>query len=320
MTTTKDVPAQVSLTPGVRRILDAATAIQGDPAATEIAFMARALVQATLPHSDPGDVPLWGRTNGRLTLSIKPDWELDPNTGKARCVGIPYGTIPRLLLFWITTEAVQTKQRRLELGNSLSAFMRELRLIPTGGRWGTIPRLREQMNRLFRAKISFDVNQSTDTEHGTAWMDMNVAPRGELWWSPKQPHQTTLWKSWIELGETFFNAICSSPVPVDMRALHALKRSPLALDLYAWTTYRSFTLRNNASAQFIPWRSLMQQMGSDYSDLDNFRKKVKATLRRVRAVSPHLKIEFADGGLILYPGRPAVAPRRAVTKRPVENH
>lgn len=214
MAPSNDALTRVALTPGVRRILDAAAAIQQDPAATEIAFMARALVQATLPHSDPGDVPVWGRTNGRLTLTIKPDWELEPTTGKLRCVGIPYGTIPRSLLFWITTEAVQTKQQRLELGNSLSAFMRELGLLPTGGRWGTIPRLREQMHRLFRAKISFDVNQSTPEEHRTAWLDMNVAPRGELWWNHRQPQQATLWKSWIELGETFFEAICSSAVPV----------------------------------------------------------------------------------------------------------
>ncbi len=314
-----DTPTPIALTPGVRRILDAAAAIQQDPAATEIAFMARALVQATLPHSDPGDVPLWGRTNGRLTLTIKPDWEMEPTTGKPRCVGIPYGTIPRLLLFWITTEAVQTKQRRLELGHSLSVFMRELHLLPTGGRWGTIPRLREQMNRLFRAKISFDVNPSTPEEHGHAWMDMNVAPRGELWWNHRQPLQASLWKSWIELGETFFEAICSSPVPVDLRALQALRRSPLALDLYAWATYRAFTLRNHPSGQFIPWRALVQQLGSDYRDLDNFRKKVKATLRRVRTVAPHLKTEFADGGLILYPGKPVIAPRRARTKPPVEN-
>lgn len=40
-----------------------------------------------------------------------------------------------------------------------------------------------------------------------------------------------------ELGEDFFKMVTASPVPVDMRALRALKRSPLALDLYAWLTY-----------------------------------------------------------------------------------
>lgn len=128
-----------SLSPAMKRILDAAAEIKAEPNAAEMAFMARALVQATLPHSDPGDVPIWGRTNGRLSLTIKPDWELDPKTNQPHSVGIPYGTIPRLLLFWITTEAVKTKSRRLELGTSLSAFMRELGLQPTGGAVGEYP-------------------------------------------------------------------------------------------------------------------------------------------------------------------------------------
>ena len=309
------------LSPSLKRILDAAVEIKAEPDATEMAFMARALVQATLPHSDPGEVPIWGRTNGRLTLTIKPDWELDPKTNQPRSSGIPYGTIPRLLLFWITTEAVKTKSRRLELGNSLSAFMRELGLQPTGGRWGSIPRLREHMKRLFRAKISFDVHQEAAGNLGQAWLDMQVAPKGELWWSHHQPDQASLWKSWIELGDSFFEAICSAPVPVDMRALRVLKNSPMALDLYAWLNYRSFTLERQGREQFVPWRGLAQQLGSDYSDIKDFRKNVKPAIRKIHAVMPGLNIEFADGGLILYPGKPSISPKRVrqklSTKEPV---
>ena len=112
------------------KLIDAAVEIRGAPDEAEIAFMARALVQATFPHSDPGAIPIWGRRNGNLTLTIKPDWEFDPKKGEPKCVGIPYGTIPRLLLFWITTEVVQTKSRRLELSDSLSAFMRGRRCLP----------------------------------------------------------------------------------------------------------------------------------------------------------------------------------------------
>jgi hypothetical protein len=72
--------------------------------------MARQLVQCTLPHSDPGNVPLWKRTNGNLTLVIDPF--KDRKTGKAM---YPYGTIPRLLLFWIVTEATQNKSRHMRL-------------------------------------------------------------------------------------------------------------------------------------------------------------------------------------------------------------
>lgn len=303
-----------NMSTSMKMLLDAAVDIKMDPNAKEMAFMARALVQATLPHSDPGDVPIWGRSNGRLMLTIKPDWELDQKTGKPRNVGVPYGTIPRLLLFWITTEAVRTNSRRIELGESLSAFMRDLGLTPTGGRWGSITRLREQMKRLFRSKISFDIRQASDGEHAQTWVDMQVAPKGEFWWNHLQPDQPTLWKSWIELGESFFEAICAAPVPVDVRALKALKNSPMALDLYAWMNYRTFTLERSGKEQFIPWRGLMQQLGADYSNPDDFRRKAKASIRKVKAVSPGVEFEFTDGGIILKPGKTAIKPKKTRAK------
>jgi hypothetical protein len=295
----------MTLTPQQNSFLESATAIQLDRDKTEAAFLARQLVQATLPHSDPKDVPLWTRTNGNLTLSIKPDWEQDPQTHKPRNVGIPYGTIPRLLLFWITTEAVKTKSRRLELGDSLSAFMRELGLQPTGGRWGSIPRLREQMTRLFRAKISFDSTQTVNGRQGKAWLDMQIAPKGEFWWSHHQPEQGTLWKSWIELGESFFEAITSSPIPVDTRALKALKRSPLALDLYSLLCYECYRVHKNGKPRFIPWRALMMQLGADYEGdyaARDFAVKCRKALRKIQAVMPTLNLEIMDGGFTILEG------------------
>jgi hypothetical protein len=76
------------------------------------------------------------------------------------------------------------------------------------------------MNRLFRAKISFDVAQeASNGDHGSVWLDMQVAPKGELWWSHRTPNQDTLWQSWIELGEHFFEAIISAPVPLRLDEL-----------------------------------------------------------------------------------------------------
>lgn len=170
------------------------------------------------------------------------------------------------------------------------------------------------MKRLFRAKISFEVAQEAGGAKGQSWMDMQVAPKGELWWSHYQPEQSGLWKSWIELGDSFFEAICSAPVPIDMRALRGLKNSPLALDLYAWMNYRTFTLERQKQEQFIPWRSLVQQLGSDYADIDNFRRKTKAAICKVKAVSPGLHVEFTNGGIILHPGKLAVSPKKGQQK------
>jgi hypothetical protein len=116
-----------------------------------------------------------------------------------------------------------------------------------GGKRGDAYRLKQQMRKLFKATISFHENMQEPHRHGERWLDMQIAPMGELWWDPKQPEQGTLWGSWVELGEKFFQAITAAPVPVDTRVLRALKKSPLALDLYAWATWRVFKLQRPLS-------------------------------------------------------------------------
>ena len=105
-------------------LINRALAIEDEMAldADALGFMARAMVQATLPHSKV-EGNEFTRKNGNYSLTI-----LSPSA-----IGLPYGSVPRLLLAWVTTEAVKTQSRELELGDSLSGFMRELDLVPTGG-------------------------------------------------------------------------------------------------------------------------------------------------------------------------------------------
>jgi hypothetical protein len=274
------------------------------PQQAELAFMTRHLVQVTLPHSDPGDVPLWTRSNGDITLVIG---RTSVNE-QGQPIGYPYGTIPRLLLYWMTREAVRTRARRLELGHNLATFMRSIGLNPQSGRGkrGDAHRLREQMMRLFSASISFQYTRQTQGLVGQSTLGMLIAPRRELWWDPKDMRQDSLWQSWIELGDDFFEALTSSVVPVDVRALKALKNSPLALDLYGWSTYKAYMLYMKGQSQTISYAELMRQFGTDYADRKNFKRKLLATLKKVQQVYPQLKIESVPGGLTIHPSRPAV--------------
>jgi hypothetical protein len=303
------------LTPAERRFLEAAERIRTErPTLDDLAYMARELVQVTLPHRNPGDVPAWSRANGNLTMTIRPGW--DAQTEKP--IGYPFGNLPRLLLFWLTAEAVRTRCRTIELGNSLSDFMFQLGLNPAGrGRRSDASRLREQMERLFRATISFDRTVTEDARTGTVWMDMQITSGGEMWWSPRDPSQATLWGSWIELGEKFFRAIIAHPVPLDMRALKALKRSPLALDLYSWLTYEAYRAHKSGKGRFVAWSLLAQQMGDDYARTTDFQQKAVAILRKVRALYPTLKLGPLRGGIRIEPDSlPAITARDLGWRRP----
>ncbi len=247
-----------------------------------VGYYARVLTQATLPHSDP-KVPIFERRNGALSLSM----------AAPPSVGLPFGSIPRLLLAWVTTEAVRSKKRELILGDHLSGFMRELHLVPTGGRWGTIRRLREQMERLFSTSIWVRY-QGKNLSAGSGWM---VADDYQLWWDPKQPEQPVLWDSTLTLGEHFFREITDRPVPVSIEALQRLRRSPLALDLYTWLTYRMSYLSKPTR---IPWAALHMQLGADYANLWHFKPEAISALHKIVVIYPVL-IEPGREGLVLKP-------------------
>lgn len=297
-----------SISPKRMKFISIAGDIRLDPDKTESAFMARQLVQATLPHKNPGNVPDWSRKNGDLTLTLRPGWD----EKKRKQIGYPYGTIPRLLLFWITTEAIRTKNPRIELGNSLAQFMEELGLDPyQGGKRSDVKRLQDQMKRLFQSTISF--NQYTK---GEAWLNMQVAPKGMLWWDDKRPQQDTLWMNWIQLGEDFFKAITSSPVPIDMRALRALKRSPLALDFYAWASYTAYKTQRTGQSRSLSWELLHEQFGAEYKKVDEFARKAWGALLKVKSVYPELNVERIRGGITVFPSKPSITIKPKKIKNP----
>lgn len=297
----KDSPLPISRQK--MKLISVAGDIRLDPDKTESAFMARQLVQATLPHKNPGNVQAWSRKNGNLTLTIRPGWDDE----KKKNIGYPYGTIPRLLLFWITTESIRTKSPRIELGNSLAQFMEALGLNPRGGgKRSDVKRLRDQMMRLFQSSISF--TQSSGGKK--TWINMHVAPKGMLWWDEKKPEQGTLFENWIQLGDDFFNAITSAPVPADMRVLKALKRSPLALDLYVWATYTAYHTQKNGHSRSVSWEILHEQFGAEYKTTKEFSRKAWIALKKVQSVYPDLGLERVYGGINVLPSKPSITIKR----------
>jgi hypothetical protein len=275
----------------LKKLVDEALAIETEDAkqADALGYMARVLVQATMPHRKLQE-PVFERKNGSFSLAMM----AHPS------IGLPYGTYPRLLLAWLTTEAVRTKEPVLQLGPTLSSFMHELGLTPTGGRWGTIHSLKDRMERLFTCSISCSYHD----ENRGAGMGFRVAKAYDLWWAPKQPEQATLWNSSVTLSRDFFDEVIDRPVPIDIRALKALKRSPLALDIYTWLTYRMSYLNRRTE---IPWAALQAQFGSGYkSDSQGIRDFKKNFLKQMRAVHVVYRIAMVEegtNGLILKPSR-----------------
>ena len=121
-----------------------------------------------------------------------------------------------------------------------------------------------------------------------------------------------LFESQIELGERFFHEVIRNPVPLDMKALRAMRRSPLGLDLYTWLVWRTFTLTEPLE---LTWRQLYVQFGADPSKagdkrtVDNLRTDLLRERRKLRAAWPELDTEVVPGGLVIRPSKPLIAPK-----------
>ena len=268
------------------------TASEADP---DLGFMARLMALCSLPRTNPGDRLQYKRVNGPYKLVM---------IAGADCK-LPFGNLPRLLLAWVSTEAVRTQSRELVLGRSLAEFMRTLGVYSSGGRVQI--RLRNQMRRLFSAHVQLVY----EDEHGEARVSSSVADRTEFWWNERKPDEPVLWESKIRLGEDFFNEIINHPVPLDMNTLTALRRCALGLDLYLWLVYRTFAL---TSPLRLSWPLLYGQFDADpskagsHDTVQYFRRKVLRELKKIKLAWPGLNYATAPGVLILHPSTPSIAP------------
>lgn len=266
-----------------------------------ISYMASLFVQCSLPYRDPKDVPVWTRRNGDVTLMVQPGWTTDPETGTVTSIGYPSGVMPRLLLNWMSTEAVRTRSAELELGSSLTSFMTKLNLKATGGKNGSITKLRQQMERLFRARLSVHI----DAPNRQTGADLSIASAWDLRWPARSKfpdHPTLFEPSLVRLSPDFFQRVIDSPVPVNMDALIALRGSALRLDIYSWLTYRMSYLPR---ATTVPWALLREQFGStladDRSGRAQFKRDFVRNLEKVLVVYREARVEVLDTGLRLRP-------------------
>jgi hypothetical protein len=299
-------------------VVDLAGELLADGDTPTTGFAARLFAQVSLPYRDPGMLQSWVRRNGLITLTVRPgEWQ-DPRSGAIR-QGYPYGALPRLLLTWMTTDAIHTSSRQLHLGHSLYEFTGRIGLTPSptvgarrprvGGREGRL--LLDQMQRLFHAPITAYDARTPGTQHSKAFL---VADEGVLLFDPARPDQSALWGSTVLLSERFFESVRAAPVPVDLAALAELKGSPLRLDIYTWLTYRMYNLPKPTT---VPWEALAAQFGGDYTRLRAFRSQFVKQLGRVQAAYPVARVEPTAAGLVLRPSPPHIPKRASKTRNPV---
>lgn len=268
-------------------------------------FTSRTLIQATFPHSSKaGDKIVLVNGNMQVTM-FSPD-------------GLPYGVYPRLIMCWLTEQAIRRKDlpideaRTIALGSSLSQFMREIGMqTASGGKDGNIARLRKQLAALFATFISVKMTGTCDREdmpRSFQQIDNTmIAESAMLWWDPKRPDQMGLQDSTVTLSEAFFRDLVGSAVPLDTSILRSIRRSPMAIDVYCWLTYR---LSYHRYITVVTWDQLREQFGTGYPDTSrgrlDFKRNIKLAFGKVATAWPGVSAEITGNGIMLKAGSPSV--------------
>ena len=261
----------------------------------EMLYLPRYFVNMTLPHRKLSS-SVFKRENGNQKLSLR----ADPD------IGLPYGVYARLVLLYVTTERIRTKERKFPLGASWRKFLEKMQVVGSGPR---IQAIQDQLRRLCGA--TYHIYE--ETENSKSDSHLLVA---EKWMRSKDGVHVTL-------SPGFFMMTGDSIVPLESRIVHKLSRSPLMLDLYAWLSYRLFRLKKK---QFISWKALELQFGSHYKRRRSFRYKFQMSLEKVlKNTPPAPVVEIREKGLYLSPGPPSevewmermIARARSKTRFPI---
>lgn len=271
------------------RIVDAAEDIAA-AAPDRIDFLHSVLCQVGLPRRR-ADTNTFERISGNASLLIEAgklwngkEWVAQP---------LPYGTRPRLALVHISSEAIRTKSPVVEIGNSVRDFLLMLGA-DTGGH--EYRRFQAQMKALAACRMTLGVGLTT--------VDAKPIKRFDAWLHATG-YQMTLWPGTLELSQEFYDTLRELAVPMDPRALAALRHSALALDAYTWLAYRLHRVRRDGTK--VSWANLREQFGQEYSNPKDFKREMTKALRAVLSVYPDAHVDDVPGGILLRSSPPPIA-------------
>lgn len=276
-----------------RLCLEAAYELMTDERA-RIGIAHAGFAMAALPHKRTTEA-VWERDGGQVKLLVESGLD-----SRRQPVGIPYGSIARMILLYLQTQAVRTKSREIELGASMNAWLTAMG-ISSGGR--TYHLVREQSHRISRCRLTFFRRTS-----GAEMVTNGAFVRDAILPLNPETEQMPLWQERVKLDEGFYQSLIDHPLPLREAAIQQISSRSMAIDLYVWLAYRLHILTTPVT---ISWPGLKQQFGQGYSEIRFFRRDVLPPLQLALAVYPEARVNVDErAGITLHPSAPPVAERR----------
>lgn len=286
------------------RRAEASAVIRIDPPEGDsIGYLYGALAQVFLPRKKV-EAPIYEHRVGSISVRISADGAY--SEGQFVPQSIPYGAKARLVLINLISTAVKTGSPVVDVGHSTNEFMQRLGISRQGSEYRA---LRTQVAALSAAHVVIGFRDSDGLDRtvkgGIVSQFAMLTTRDE--------RQRTLWPQTVTLSAEFFQSLQGHAVPLDLRAVQALKGSALSLDLYCFMAHRMHRIEN-PDGLVLPWQLLQLQLGSEFGDVRDFRKKFRHSLKQVLAVYPAARVEESgDQDGIRFRQSPPPVTRRLVS-------
>jgi hypothetical protein len=273
-----------------RNAIEAAAAVLADEEG-RLGITHAGFAMTSLPHKRIEE-GLWKREGYRTTLLVESGRN---RTGEQ--VGVPYGSIARLILLYLQTEAVRTNSPEVELGRSMKSWMSRMSLT-SGGK--TYQLVTEQARRISACRLTFftDRENGAEARHNGAFVQDAITFASVI-----DDDQPTLWQDRVRLDPNFWRSLRDHPVPVREEAIQAIGTRSLAIDVYIWLAYRLHSLTKSTP---ISWAAVHAQFGAGFRLVRQIKPTFIEALNLALAVYPEACVDMEKQGLVLHPSPPAV--------------
>ena len=282
-------------TPIQERLIAAAASHIEAPDKKSILYQHSVLCQTYLPYRNPGDDKReWERLNGDVHLEVRAGKAMHPQEKRLVQVGLPYGPKCRLVLMHINQLAIRSQSARIEVEDSLTAFVRRVLNLAPKGR--NILEVKAQLARLAAADMTLGIayRDQIGVAAGASTGYLRVVRNFDLWLT-KDENQRVLWPSIIELSEDYFQSLMALAVPLVEHHIAALSHSALALDIYAWLAQRLHRIPQGKPVH-VSWAALHGQFGQGYNPkrIDKFRQVFRVALKEVLTLYKEARVDDED--------------------------
>ena len=280
-----------------RRIADTASGaiVREAEWAHELGYTYSAWCLAGLPHREHPAGEDWLIATDYAQLLVRPGVRV-LDDGSRESLAVPSGTIARLLLIDLQSEALEKGSRDIELGSNPNLLLNRLGL----SRGGPVSRkVVDQLERICRLTLDFKIGN----DRRAIIVNERIVEAFEYTTheDPRTKRRTPMVER-LRLSEAFFSELRRHPIPVDRAAISDIQNSPRAIDIYLFLAFRLPALKGETP---ISWTALWRQFGREKL-LRTFKAEFREPLPLALAAYRDAQVQIGERGLVLLPSPPPI--------------